>query len=279
MLYILLVIGHMTKHSIMRFAAIKNCLSLFFNQHKNKQALILIIAFTLSNAVTANATLVNSSDYKANNSNKHQHILKNAAPTNRPYQLSVEKLQLKKSLQYNINIIINEPNLIVHKSLVVARISTINNGVNSDWNIKKVIRTKANQWLLELQDDGISSSYKVEFEFKGIDINDHKYQYRTKLLIIEPQRLPITVIKTDSLDTSSHAKAIDAPNKVAIKTVSLPTIPVTQKQQTFLVIQVVTAMLVIIMFASLIFLWVCFQRSQQPLKTPSKDIEHNETSA
>ncbi len=146
-----------------------------------------------------------------------QRILDSAVQIIRPYTLRVEKSRSEGLLHYDISVRLDEPDLVPAQSSLVAKVigrmmdkdkggvTSSETGVSREWQTRTLTKISGDEWLLQLDDDGVSSHYEVVIDFKGVSFTGRKEQYRIKPLLIELERLKISEIQ----EAMGHVSAPD----------------------------------------------------------------------
>ena len=134
-------------------------------------------------------------------------ILDSAVQIIRPYALRVVKSRSEGLLHYNISVRLDEPDLVSAQSSLIAKVigrvmdkekdgaTSSEAGVSGEWQTRILTKISDDEWLLQLDDDGVSSHYEVVIDFNGVSFTGRKEQYRTKPLLIELERLKIPGIQ------------------------------------------------------------------------------------
>lgn len=144
----------------------------------------------------------------------------------RRYALGVEKSHSDDVLQYNIRVLLDETGLRSDQSSLIARVARRGpeNSASERASAEPQIRTASKigdgQWLLQLEDDGVSSYYEVDFDMGGVSLEGGNEQYRTKPLLIELERREVSgvevAVNADVSEIAAFAEVEAAPGRAVM---------------------------------------------------------------
>lgn len=135
--------------------------------------------------------------------------------TSQPFQvydllsIDVTTQQGAQAMDYLLTMRPTDSDLDLNNSTIIATITD----ASGEWTVRTVNLNEAGVWELLIEDDGQSSQYTVDLDFKGTTASGRKIHYQPKPLLIEATRevAPVEVIAAPVTEEEPADLKVEAP--------------------------------------------------------------------